>query len=52
MTSDVQRTAFILLAFQGMDHGMEAVIRIKAEGFVLNTSMFEDSRSLLQNKIK
>jgi len=41
------RTVFLLLAFQGMERGMEAVIGFKAEGFVLNTLMFEHRRSLL-----
>jgi hypothetical protein len=37
----------MLPAFQGMEHGMDEIIRIKAEGFALNTLMFEDRRSLL-----
>jgi len=40
------RTGFMLLAFQGMEHGMDAVIGFKVEGFVLNTLMFEHRRSL------
>ena len=37
----------MLPVFQGTEHGMDEVIRIKAEGFALNTLMFDDRRSLL-----